>query len=49
MTTQSEQTLEQNLIAQLISMGYQQVILLDELSMVANLRVQLQLHNDAGV
>jgi len=46
MTTQSEQTLEQNLIAQLISMGYQQVILLDELSMVANLRVQLQLHND---
>ena len=46
MTTQSEQTLENNLIAQLVDMGYERVAVSDEASMVANLRVQLQLHNE---
>ena len=46
MTTQSEQTLENNLIAQLVDMGYERVAVDDEASMVANLRVQLQLHNE---
>lgn len=46
MTTQSEQTLENNLIAQLAEMGYERVAVDDEASMVANLRTQLELHND---
>ena len=46
MITQSEQTLENNLIAQLVDMGYECVAVDDEASMVANLRVQLQLHNE---
>lgn len=46
MATQSEQTLENNLIAQLAGMGYERVAVDDEASMVANLRVQLERHND---
>lgn len=46
MTTQSEQTLENNLVAQLVDMGYERVRVDDEASMVANLRKQLEAHNE---
>lgn len=46
MTTQSEQTLEDNLVAQLVAQGYGYVDAPDEAAMVANLRMQLELHND---
>lgn len=46
MTTQSEQTLENNLIAQLVDMGYERVRVDDEPSMLANLRAQLEKHNE---
>ena len=46
MTVQSEQTLENNLIAQLVDMSYERVTIADEAEMVANLRVQLEQHND---
>ncbi len=46
MTTQSEQVLENNLIDQLVGMGYERVQIADEAEMVANLRTQLELHND---
>lgn len=46
MTTQSEQALENNLITQLQSMGYERVVLRDEAAMVANLKTQLELHNE---
>lgn len=45
MTHQSEQTLENNLIAQLMSMGYERVEITNEDDMVANLRTQLEKHN----
>lgn len=46
MTTQSEQTLENNLIDQLVGMNYERVQIADEAEMVTNLKVQLELHND---
>lgn len=46
MTTQSEQALENNLVDQLVGMGYERVQLADEAAMIANLRTQLELHND---
>lgn len=46
MTTQSEQSLENNLIAQLVSMGYERVAIADEAAMVANLKTQLEVHNE---
>lgn len=46
MTAQSEQTLEDNLINQMIDMGYERVRIADEAEMVANLRTQLELHNE---
>jgi type I restriction enzyme R subunit len=46
MTTQSEQALENNLIDQLVGMGYERVQATDETEMVANLRTQLELHNE---
>lgn len=46
MTIQSEQTLENNLITQLVGMGYECVSIPDEAAMIANLRQQLELHND---
>lgn len=46
MTTQSEQSLENNLISQLVGMGYERVTIVDESAMVANLKTQLELHND---
>lgn len=46
MPYESEQTLENNLIAQLVDMGYERVRVDDEASMVANLRTQLEVHNE---
>jgi type I restriction enzyme R subunit len=46
MSTQSEQALENNLIAQLVEMGYEPVRVADEAGLVANLRTQLELHNN---
>lgn len=46
MTTQSEQTLENNLIAQLQDIKYDRVIINDEQSLIANLRTQLEKHNN---
>lgn len=46
MTTQSEQTLENNLLTQLVNMGYERIELPDEPAMVANLKTQLELHNE---
>lgn len=45
MTTQSEQTLENNLIAQLQEMKYERVQIADEKDLLANLKKQLEKHN----
>lgn len=45
MTTQSEQTLENNLIAQLQDMKYKQVTVADEPALLTNLKIQLEKHN----
>jgi len=42
MTTQSEQSLENNLIQQLVGLGYEQVDVTDDKQLVANFQVQLQ-------
>lgn len=46
MTTQSEQTLENNLLSQLVNMGYERIELPDQPAMIANLKTQLELHNE---
>lgn len=48
MTTQPEQALEGNLITQLVGMGYEQVTLSDEAALMANLKTQLELHNETA-
>ena len=45
MTTQSENVLELNLIAQLQELGYTKVAIKDEADLVANLKTQLEKHN----
>ena len=45
MTTQSEQTLENNLIVQLKTLGFEKVRIEDEDALIANLRAQLEKHN----
>lgn len=45
MITQSEQTLEQNLIKQLQGMDYERVLVPDEAALLANLKTQLEKHN----
>lgn len=46
MTTQSEQSLEQELIKQLQSMDYERVVIKDEAALVANLKTQLEKYNN---
>ncbi len=46
MTTQSEQTLENNLIAQLVTQGYEKIVLPDTTAMLTNLKAQLEKHNN---
>lgn len=45
MTAQSEQTLENNLITQLVDHKYERVVIGDEKSLVANLKFQIEKHN----
>jgi type I restriction enzyme R subunit len=45
MTTQTEQQLEDALIAQLITLGWEKVIIKNEADLVANLKTQLEKHN----
>lgn len=45
MTIQSEQVLENSLIDQLVALGYEKVEIKDELDIVANLKSQLEKHN----
>jgi len=45
MTTQSEQTLENNLIAQLETLGFDKVRIDDEAALLVNLKAQLEKHN----
>tara|TARA_B100000745_G_scaffold248580_1_gene170627 strand:- start:11182 stop:14007 length:2826 start_codon:yes stop_codon:yes gene_type:complete len=48
MTTQSEQQLENALIAQLQTLGWERVTIPDEAALIANLKTQLEAHNDAS-
>lgn len=48
MTTQSEQALEQNLITQLQKMKYETVAVRDEKELLANLKTQLEKHNETS-
>ncbi len=45
MTTQPEQILENNLVAQLEKLGYKKVVIKDETDLLANLKSQLEIHN----
>jgi len=46
MSTQPEQILENQLVAQLQTLGYTKVIIPDEASLLANLKTQLEKHNN---
>ena len=45
MTSQPEQILENNLVVQLVKLGYKKVEIKDETDLLANLKVQLEIHN----
>lgn len=45
MSTQSEAILEENLLKQLVSLGYEKVLIRDEAELLANLKAQLERHN----
>lgn len=45
MVHQSEQTLEDNLIEQLVWLDYQRIDIRDEASLITNLKLQIELHN----
>ncbi len=49
MTTQPEQVLEDNLVAQLVGMAYEKVAVHDEKSLLANLKAQLEAHNGVAL
>jgi len=42
MSTQSEAILEENLLKQLVSLGYEKVLIRDEAELLANLKAQLE-------
>lgn len=46
MTTQPEAILEENLVKQLQELGYTKVIIKDEVDLIANLKTQLEKHNN---
>jgi len=48
MTTQPEQILENNLVAQLQKLGYKNVVIKDEKDLLTNLKTQLEIHNSTG-
>ncbi|MFV0543049.1 MAG: hypothetical protein ACK5L8_05085 [Marinicella pacifica] len=49
MTTQSEQTLENNLIKQLSTLGYERVRVTNDKELVANFKVQLERLNEVSL
>ena len=49
MTTQSEQVLENNLVTQLTTLGYERVAIPDEEALLANLKRQLEKHNKVSL
>ncbi len=49
MPTQPEQVLEDNLVAQLVTMGYGKVVIRDEKDLLANLKGQLEKHNNISL
>ena len=49
MTTQSEYILEENLVQQLVDLGYKKVVIKDEEALVANLKKQLSIHNGCNL
>lgn len=49
MTTQSEAQLEEELITQLVKLGWERVTLADEPALVANLKTQLEKHNKVSL
>ena len=46
MSKQSEQILEEKLIAQLQKLGYQYILVGDEAGLLSNLKTQLEKHNN---
>ncbi len=49
MSTQPEQVLENNLVAQLTTLGYSPVVIKDEQDLLTNLRTQLEKHNQITI
>ena len=49
MTTQPEQILENNLVDQLITLGYKKVVIHDEADLLINLKRRLELHNKVAL
>ena len=49
MSTQSEQVLENNLIDQLIGLGYKKVVIKDKKALFDNLKQQLEVHNKVAL
>ncbi len=49
MTTQPEQILEDNLVVQLVKLGYKKVVIRDEADLLANLKSQLEKHNKVAL
>ena len=49
MTTQSEYILEENLIGQLVELGYTRVTIQDEADLIQNLKTQLEKHNNCSL
>ena len=49
MTTQSEYILEENLINQLVELGYSKVTIQDETELINNLKTQLEKHNGCSL
>jgi len=45
MTSQPEQLLENNLVSQLVKLGYEKVVIKDEADLLINLKTQLEKHN----
>lgn len=46
MSKQSEQILEEQLVAQLQKMGYKYAVIANEKTLLANLKIQLEKHNN---
>jgi len=46
MTTQPEAILEENLVEQLVDLGYQRIKIADENALISNLKTQLEKHNN---